>query len=170
MVNSTALTDLQRTRRWKILANVQYKIWFYAILCLAAFLFGGLFQPGDWYLGLNKAWWTPPSIAFPIAWSILYIMIAFAGYCAAHAQSKWLIRLWHVQLAINALWSWLFFGEHWVLLALADLIVLLLLVITMITIALRQGAKKIAYLLLPYCLWLGLATSLNAYIVLYNSL
>jgi len=51
----------------------------FVILCALAMGFGGLFMPGPWYESLQKAPWTPPNIAFPIVWSILYIFIAIRG-------------------------------------------------------------------------------------------
>jgi tryptophan-rich sensory protein len=90
--------------------------------CFAAISIGGLFQPGEFYQELNRAPWTPPNIAFPIVWTILYVLIALSGWVIAKSGQLTLIVLWWVQLALNAAWSWVFFGEFWVALAMLDII------------------------------------------------
>ena len=104
------------------------KPWFFIGLCLCTYLFGGLFVPGEWYQQLNRAPWNPPDIAFPIAWTLLYAMIAFAGIKCQQSGDKQLLRLWFAQLFFNAIWSWIFFGQHWVLLGLLNILTLLSLV------------------------------------------
>lgn len=144
------------------------QFWFFAVLCLAVFLFGGLFQPGEWYEALNRAPWSPPNIAFPIAWTILYVLIAIAGHKIANSGDKFALTIWYVQLGLNALWSWVFFGEHWLLIGLVDLIALVLLVAFLIVRTARTANWVTSVMLTPYLIWLGLATSLNAYIVVNN--
>jgi len=140
----------------------------FMLICFAVFAFGGLFQPDDWYLALNKAPWTPPNIAFPIVWSLLYIMIAIAGWQLFNSNNRGLFTLWCAQLFFNGLWSWLFFGEHWSGAGLLDLILIDILVINLALKARRANVTLDAVLLLPYIAWLLLATSLNAYIVFAN--
>jgi len=153
---------MTKMRSWKSLP-------IFAIACLITLLIGGLFVPGPWYESINKAPWTPPNIAFPIVWSILYILIAINGWLIHTLNSdqslKW---LWWIQLFINAAWSWIFFGKYWTIVGLVDLILLVTLVSIMIIKCYKQQLRLAAYLLMPYCLWLILATSLNAYIVIYN--
>jgi len=143
-------------------------LFFYGALSLGAFLFGGLFIPGEWYQQLNKAPWTPPNIAFPIVWSVLYCMIALAGFKSSQSEDSKLLKLWYVQLAFNAIWSWVFFGQHWILLGLANLMILLGLVGTLISRSIKTSQPNIALLMTPYFVWLCLATSLNLYIFIYN--
>ncbi len=138
------------------------------LLCYAVFGFGGLFQPGDWYESLNRAPWSPPNIAFPVVWVILYALIAIAGWQIFAHGSRILKWAWSLQLAFNGVWSWLFFGKQWVLAGLIDLVIIDLLVILLIFQARRQSLNLIGWLLCPYLLWLLLATSLNTYILLYN--
>lgn len=140
-----------------------------SLACIAALSFGGLFQPGEWYTQINRAPWTPPNIAFPIVWTALYLMIALSGWIIAKSGKPLLMALWWGQLLLNAAWSWLFFGQHWVLLALIDIALILVLV----GILIRQcraniDLKTAGTLLVPYFAWLALAFSLNAYIWLYN--
>lgn len=141
---------------------------FFATLCLLTFLFGGLFRPGEWYTSINIAPWSPPNIAFPIAWTILYMLIALAGSLIQYKNDATLSRLWFIQLALNAAWSWLFFGQHWVLAALIDLVLIDLLVMIIIVGSWKKQIKTVALLMSPYLVWLLLATSLNTYILLNN--
>lgn len=140
----------------------------YLALCFLVYLFGGLFRPGLWYQTLNLAPWTPPDLAFPIVWAALYVLIAVAGWQLAKAKQSTLLSVWLLQLILNAVWSWIFFGEHWVLLALIDIVLILSLVVFLIAASFKRGLKSIAWLLAPYAVWLAYATTLNAYIVLNN--
>ncbi len=140
----------------------------FLLLCFAVSAFGGLFQPGDWYQGLNKAPWTPPNIAFPIVWSFLYVMIAITGWQLYRSNNTILFSLWCAQLVLNALWSWIFFGEQWTVIGLVDLVLLDILVINLALKSWRAGLRPTAYLLVPYVTWLLIATSLNTYIVFAN--
>jgi len=138
------------------------------IACLLTFLFGGLFLPGAWYETLNKAPWSPPNIAFPIVWAILYLFIAVCGWQIFSSKIAKLKYLWCIQLSVNAIWSWLFFGQHWVLAGLIDIVVLNTLLIALIIGCYKYKLTLSLYLLLPYLSWLLLATTLNAYILINN--
>jgi tryptophan-rich sensory protein len=140
----------------------------YLLACLVVLAFGGLFSPGEWYTSLNRAPWSPPNIAFPIVWSFLYVLIGIAGWLIGQSKSKFLLKLWLSQLVLNALWSWLFFGMQWTTIALIDLLVITVLVGFLIFRCLQQGQKLTAGLLIPYLLWLMVATSLNLYVVAMN--
>lgn len=124
---------------------------------------------GNWYTNLNKAPWTPPGWVFGAAWTL--IMICFSWYLAELFKlraSKFLWALYTFQVILNVSWNWLFFNQHLTVIALVD-IILLLLVIFYYFITFRSDRLKVAkYLLLPYLIWLCIATSLNAYVVLYN--
>ena len=137
--------------------------------CIAALAIGGLYQPGEWYTDLNRAPWNPPNLVFPIAWTILYVLIAIAGWIIAKAGKPILVTLWWLQLAFNAAWSWLFFGEQWILLALVDL-ALILSIVGYLVYRCRADldTRTAGNLLIPYLAWLALALSLNAYIWIFN--
>jgi len=108
------------------------------------------------------------NLAFPIVWSILYIFIAISGWqIFAHNNTK-LKWLWSIQLAVNAAWSWVFFGQHWVLIGLIDLAVLDVLILTMIVKCMKSQLKVAAILMIPYIVWLFIATSLNMFILFNN--
>jgi len=140
----------------------------FLLVCVLVFAFGGLFAPGDWYASLLKAPWSPPNIAFPIVWSVLYTLIAITGWQIFHKGNSVLKALWLLQLSLNALWSWVFFGQHWVLLGLLNLIAIDVLVINLALKAKRAGLGSVSVLLIPYIAWLLLATSLNAFILFAN--
>lgn len=152
---------MQKEARWQLLP-------IFLVVCFLVFAFGGLFQPGPWYQALIIPPWTPPNIAFPIAWSILYLFIALAGWLIFASGNRPLQILWISQLVLNGLWSWIFFGEHWVLLGLVDIILIDILVINLVLKTRRAGLNWAAALMSPYLIWLLLATSLNAYIFLAN--
>ncbi|MBL4671885.1 MAG: tryptophan-rich sensory protein [Arenicella sp.] len=140
----------------------------FLLICFAVFSVGGLFRPGDWSLALNQAPWSPPNMAFPIVWAFLYVFIAIAGWQIYHRGNSTLKALWITQLILNGLWSWVFIGQHWVVVALVNIVFLDILVINLILKARRAGLKTASLLLTPYIIWLLLATSLNTYIVLAN--
>jgi len=140
----------------------------FVLACLVVFLFGGLFAPGEWYQALRRAPWSPPDLAFPIVWSLLYLCIAIAGYHIAKAKAHSLLLLWWAQLFINGLWSWIFFGQQLTLLGLMDISILIGLLTWLMAGCWRANIRIATYLLLPYLAWLMLAASLNAYIVIYN--
>ncbi len=135
-----------------------------ALVMLAA-LTGIATPPGAWYAGLSKPPFTPPNLAFPIAWTLLYLLMALAAWRATLAASP--AMRWHTlwpfvaQLAANALWSPLFFGLHWMGAALA----VLLLLWGLIVLTLRRFAavsRLAAWLLVPYLAWVSYAAYLNA--------
>ena len=151
----------------KLLASRWAALLFIAI-CFAVASFGSLFTPGEWYQSLNRPPWTPPDKVFPIVWTLLYLMIGVAGWLVFRFGNTFLQGLWVVQLALNALWSWLFFGLHSPALGLLDIVLLLAVVAVLLWQTKQQQLNTVCWLLLPYLLWLVLATSLNAYIFLYN--
>ncbi len=118
-------------------------------------------MPGDWYAALNKPSWTPPNWVFPVAWTILYAMIAVAGWQVWKA-GKWTpaLAIWGVGLALNALWSYLMFGRHDIALALVDISALWLAIVAFV-VAARPLDKKAGYLFIPYLAWVSFAAALN---------
>jgi benzodiazapine receptor len=134
---------------------------------------GGLFTgkgvPSYWYANLNKAPWTPPGWMFGAAWTT--IMLCFSFYLAyvwpKVQDKKMLVGLLSVQWILNVMWNPVFFYFHKPLLALL-IIVSLTLLIGFILSYYYPNLKEKSILLLPYLIWLVIATSLNAYIVLRN--
>lgn len=121
-----------------------------------------------WYFNLNKAPWTPPNWAFGFAWTL--IMICFSVYMAYLYSALPTLKvrvLYTVQLILNIAWSYVFFNKHLIGVGLA-VIGALTLLITFFLLAYLKTLKTKSVLILPYFLWLCIATSLNAYIYLNN--
>ncbi|HEY7985800.1 MAG TPA: TspO/MBR family protein [Methylophilaceae bacterium] len=138
------------------------------ILIVAGVAASGVhFQPGAWYEQLAKPFWTPPNWLFPPVWSILYVMIAVAGWLIFSTTNQKLKALWVAQLALNGLWSWLFFGLHNTRLGLID-ITLLLICIAMLLVLSRKTLTAVTWLMSPYLIWVAYAFSLNAAILVLN--
>nr|HAQ93557.1 TspO protein [Afipia sp.] len=125
-----------------------------------------------WYAALAKPWWTPPPVVFPIAWTILYILMAVSLWrlwdrAAPSAPRASAITWFLIQLALNAAWSPVFFGWHGTRTALV-IIIGLLIAIVMTIIAASRADKSAAGLLAPYLAWVAYATTLNAGVVAMN--
>lgn len=132
---------------------------------------GARFRPDGWYRELRKPSWTPPDIAFPIAWGILYLLMAVAAWRIYMADdSAWRtasLAVYALQLLVNAAWSWLFFGRKKIVAALVDIVGLLVLIT--IAIALFFQVSTLAGgLMVPYWLWVALALTLNTSILQLN--
>jgi tryptophan-rich sensory protein len=129
--------------------------------CMAAGATGGLFQPGAWYRGLSKPPWTPPDWVFPAAWSTLYLCMAGAGARVAISPDNGLaLALWSVQIALNGLWTPVFFGLKRIKLGFVVLSALWLSVVATCA-ALWQVDWVAGALFLPYILWVSIAGALN---------
>jgi len=139
----------------------------------AALGLGGWFTgPGvrsEWYTGLHKAPWTPPGWVFGAAWTS--IMICFAVYLAflweKAENRRLLLQLYALQWLLNILWNPLFFYFRFTSVSLAEIISLTALVGFFLFRYRKEMAWKTA-LILPYFVWLLIATSLNGYIVFKN--
>jgi tryptophan-rich sensory protein len=138
---------------------------------LAAFIFavvgmgfaiGATNLPGAWYAGLIKPSFNPPNWVFAPVWSLIYILIAVAGWRTWEHDRKGVpMGLWAAQLLLNFAWSPSFFTAHRVGLALAIIIAMLILIATFIVT--RWRADRFAALLfLPYAGWVAFAALLNA--------
>lgn len=125
---------------------------------------GAIFLPGEWYRSLNKPSWTPPDWLFGPAWSLLYAMIAYAGYRftldAAPDERAVPLALYGLQLVFNGAWSALFFGAKRMDLALIDS-ALMFIAIAATIIAFAPISPLAAILMVPYLCWVGFATALN---------
>ncbi len=147
--------------------NAASLIVFLALVSLAA-VTGSQFMPGPWYETLTKPWWTPPKWLFPIAWTILYIMIAVAGWRVWKAEGIGpALMVWALGLVFNAAWSWLMFGEKQIGWALADLVAMWLTVAAFIVLALPVD-RTAALLFAPYLVWVSYAGALNFVIWRWN--
>jgi tryptophan-rich sensory protein len=139
----------------------------FVTVCLAAGRLGATFtEPAleVWYRGLAKPDWTPPDLVFPVAWSLIFVIIGIAAWLvwktAERGQARLPLTLFFGQLVINVLWSFAFFGQRDPFLGLVCLGALALAVI-LTTIAFSRVSKAAGWLFLPYLLWLGYAGALN---------
>ena len=121
-----------------------------------------------WYLTLNKAPWTPAGWVFGVAWTT--IMICFSIYLSYLVNLKLSNTFWMlfiIQFVLNVSWNFIFFNQHAIGFALVVIIMLTMLV-GYYTFGFLSAMKLKSLLIVPYFLWLLIATSLNAYSYLKN--
>lgn len=143
------------------------------ILNFGALALGGLFTgkgvSSNWYVLLNKAPWTPPGWVFGFVWTI--IMICFTIYMAIEwgekKHKKELAILFLIQWILNVAWNPTFFYFQNIAIGLLVISSLTLLIAYML-LRFRKEFKFYSLLLLPYLIWLFIATSLNGYIFVMN--
>lgn len=136
--------------------------------CGAAAATGAMFPTGDWYKRLNKPAWTPPNWAFPVAWFSIYFLISFAGARVAVLDGNAAaMAFWGLQIALNTLWTPVFFGLRRLKGALPVMAALWLAVLgaTVTHLALDVWAG-LAFV--PYLAWVTVAAALNVQMVRLN--
>lgn len=121
-------------------------------------------QAGSFYARLVRPDWSPPAYVFGPVWTFLYALMGIAAWLVwrerGFRSARYALALFLLQLAVNALWSWLFFGWHLGALAFADIVLLWLLIVA--TLVSFWRIKPLAALLLvPYLLWVSFASALN---------
>ena len=136
----------------------------FLVLCFGVAGFGAQFRPGEWYARLAKPSWTPANRVFTPVWIVLYAMMAVAAWLvwseAGLAGALLPLGLFAVQLALNGIWSWLFFGLRRPDLALVD-IVALWLAIAATVVTFGSVSMVAAWVMLPYLAWVSFALLLN---------
>jgi benzodiazapine receptor len=160
--------NVRRGNRWLVLA-----FWL-AVVAAVALVGSSVTLPKipTWYAGLAKPSFTPPNAAFGPVWTVLYVMMAVAVWrigatTTTDAARKRVVAFFVVQLALNAIWSPVFFGLEAPSLGLA--IIIMLLAALTATLAMFWRIDRVAGLLLaPYLAWVCYATALNAAIVALN--
>ncbi|GAU94641.1 hypothetical protein RvY_06375 [Ramazzottius varieornatus] len=123
-----------------------------------------------WYETLNKPWWTPPPVTFPIVWTFVYTSMGLASWLIFRSEGATRLLaliLYCIQLILNFMWSPLFFNGHLITGALVD-ISLLWIVVALCIFAFLPLNKLASALMVPYLIWLSIATSLNFWIWKYN--
>jgi translocator protein len=125
---------------------------------------GARFLPGVWYAGLVKPALTPPAWVFGPVWTVLYGMMGTAAWLVWRQRgftgAVVPLGLFLGQLALNALWSYVFFGLHRPGLAVLEIIALWLAILATL-IAFWRSSPQAGLLLLPYILWVSFAAYLN---------
>ena len=138
--------------------------WLVASFIAAAIGAAASIQAGAFYARLVRPDWAPPANVFGPVWTVLYILMGLAAWLVwregGFRARRLALGLFLVQLAVNALWSWLFFGWHLGALAFADIVLLWgLLVATLV--AFWRVRPVAGALLVPYLLWVSFATALS---------
>ncbi len=124
-----------------------------------------------WYAALAKPEFSPPNWLFGPVWTLLYVLIGISLYLVwvtKYDRSKRAaFTFFGVQLALNTLWSLVFFGGHWLW---GGVVVITVLLVSIIVAArlFWPISKTAAYLLVPYMLWVSFATALNIAIAVLN--
>jgi tryptophan-rich sensory protein len=133
-------------------------------LSFGAAYIGSRFPVDDWYAELSKPSWNPPNWLFGPVWSVLYLLMAIAAWLVWRegglAGAAVPLGLFVVQLALNAAWSWIFFGRHELGLALIEILVLWAAIVATM-IAFWRVRPLSGILLVPYLLWVTFAAFLN---------
>lgn len=143
------------------------------IVCLLAGMIGSFFTTpsiATWYASLIKPSFSPPNWVFAPVWTTLFILMGLSLYLVwsrGLKKVKLEITIFGVQLILNIIWSVLFFGLRSPLYAFVEIIVLWL-AILIIIIKFYKVSKNAAYLLIPYILWVSIASLLNYYILILN--
>jgi len=142
----------------------------FLLACGCAAMTGYLFPTGLWYKGLRKPSWTPPDWVFPVAWTTLYVLIAFAGARVAAIGgpgATTALAFWALQIAANALWTPTVFGTQRLRLGLW--VIGLLWVAVLGTVIAHWRVSSLAGLaLLPYLAWVSVAAGLNYELIRLN--
>lgn len=127
------------------------------------------------YGDLVKPNFSPPSIVFPITWTILYVLMGVASYKVYvlkydNIDVSSALFVYAIQLLLNFLWTFIFFGFKLYGLAFLELVVLVLFVMLTIKRFYKKAGKKAAILLLPYLIWIIYAGVLNFFIWMLNEM
>jgi benzodiazapine receptor len=117
------------------------------------------------YVTLARPAWAPPPAVFGPVWTVLYLLMAVAAWLVWRTsgvrRARWPLGLYVGQLALNALWTWLFFRWRLVGIALVEILVLALVVAA--TLAAFYRVRPLAGLMLaPYLAWVTFASALTA--------
>jgi tryptophan-rich sensory protein len=140
----------------------------FVVVCLAISAVGAwatATSVRDWYPTLNKPAFNPPNWIFAPVWTTLYVMIAVAGWrvwrARGFADAQSAMTAYALQLALNLVWSFVFFGAQAIGAALVEIVALLAAIVVNVRLF-RRIDRVAGVLLLPYAAWVSFATVLNA--------
>jgi tryptophan-rich sensory protein len=129
--------------------------------CFAAGTTGAVFPPGAWYEALRKPSWTPPNWLFPVAWTTLYVCISIAAARASVQDgAAYAMAFFALQLALNTLWTPVFFGLRRMDGGMVVLVCLWLAVLATLVAFWRLDTLA-GLLFVPYLIWVSVAGALN---------
>ena len=139
-------------------------VWLAISFVAAAIGSAASLQPGSFYTQLVRPDWAPPPDLFGPVWTVLYALMGIAAWLVWRIRgfraARTALTLFLVQLALNALWSWLFFGWRQGAFSFGDIVLLWVLIVATI-IAFWRIRTLAGALLIPYLLWVSFATALN---------
>ena len=125
----------------------------------------------NWYATLHKPFFNPPNYLFGPVWTLLYLLMGVSYYMIlkqpASAARRKAILIFYAQLALNFFWSIIFFNLHFIGSALADIILMWLMILLMI-VSFYPLNKAASLIQLPYLAWVSFATALNVAILYLN--
>ena len=140
---------------------------FFITICFGVAGIGSVFtMPSvtNWYSGLAKPTWTPPSWLFGPVWTVLYLSMAVAAWLvwrqAGQANVAIPLAIFGIQLTLNLAWSIIFFGRHEIGLAMVDIVLLWMAILATI-LTFRNVNTFAGWLLVPYLAWVTFASALN---------
>jgi translocator protein len=159
---------LPRINYFKLLASV--------LLCQFAGAVGSVFTASslaDWYTLLEKPVFSPPSWVFFPVWTLLYILMGISLYIVwekgpQDREVKFGLIIFSIQLVLNSLWSFLFFGLRSPYYGFVE-IIFLWFAIFLTIVQFRKISKTASYLLVPYIIWVSFAALLNYYLWTLNT-
>lgn len=130
---------------------------------------GFITSPSSSYNDMIQPSFAPPSILFPIVWSILYVLMGISNYRIVEIEGKKTEanKIYGIQLFINLIWSFLFFTFKWYFISFLWILLLIVFVSTMIY-KFYKIDKFSAYLQIPYLIWICFASVLNLFIFILN--
>jgi len=158
-----------------ILMSKIVKLLIAILICQMAGVVGSLFTSPSiptWYATIKKPGFTPPNSVFGPVWIALFVLMGVSAYLVwdrglENKNVKIALLVFGIQLALNMLWSFLFFGLHSPLYAFFEIIVLWFAILFTILNFLKVS-KPAGLLLVPYIVWVSFAAIINFYIVRLN--
>ncbi|WP_346897946.1 TspO/MBR family protein [uncultured Roseibium sp.] len=149
--------------------NIRSLAFFLILVVGGGIAIGIVTAPGSWYAAQVKPPFNPPNWIFGPVWTVLYICIAIAGWRTWLRQPEGgAMKLWAAQLALNFIWSPIFFSAHRMDIALG---IIILMLITILAFIIRSRSKDdlAALLFLPYAAWVAFAAILNGALLYLNT-
>jgi benzodiazapine receptor len=155
---------IERSDAYRLVASI--------LFCEAAGVVGSLFTISaitTWYATLQKPWFTPPSWLFAPVWLSLYFLMGLALYLLWKRKEKTGpgLTAFGIQLALNVLWSAVFFGAHLLFFGFVVIVALWLTIAATMALSYKVSRSVVA-LLAPYILWVTIASALNYYVWILN--
>ena len=145
------------------------------IICEVAGIVGSVFTTPaitSWYQTLNKPFFTPPNWLFAPVWLTLYALMGIAAYLVyekgiSNKKVRTALAIFAVQLGLNVVWSVIFFGLRNPLWGFVEIVILWLAILLTI-IYFYRVSKPAGLILVPYILWVTLASTLNFFVFILN--